>query len=80
MEERWTITKLPWNPLEQKQTAEANKVACRIAETYTISSINDLNALYYAVAISLCKTIPKGDKPKGDKVDSKEATLIKKVD
>eukprot|EP00957_Ditylum_brightwellii_P025513 1928628-Ditylum_brightwellii.AAC.1 len=64
--------------MEQKQTAEANKVACRIVETYSISTINNLSALYYAVAISLCKTIPKVDKPKGDKTDSKEATLLKK--
>eukprot|EP00957_Ditylum_brightwellii_P078978 6006306-Ditylum_brightwellii.AAC.1 len=59
---------------------EANKVACRIAETYSISTINNLNTLYYTVAITLCKTIPKGEKHNGEKTDSKEATLLKKVD
>eukprot|EP00957_Ditylum_brightwellii_P024724 1867844-Ditylum_brightwellii.AAC.1 len=80
VEDRPTITKLRWNPTEQKQTVDRGKVACMIIETYTISTINDLNALYYAVIITLCKTIPKGEKPKGDKADSKEATLLKKLD
>eukprot|EP00957_Ditylum_brightwellii_P034240 2596491-Ditylum_brightwellii.AAC.1 len=53
------IKKLNWNPKERKQTSEANDIACIIAEMYAISAINDLNDLYYAVAISLCQTVPE---------------------
>eukprot|EP00957_Ditylum_brightwellii_P200642 15295551-Ditylum_brightwellii.AAC.1 len=47
---------------------------------YAITTINDLNALYYTVAISLCHTVPEGDKPKRECSDTKEADLLKKVD
>eukprot|EP00957_Ditylum_brightwellii_P178740 13614740-Ditylum_brightwellii.AAC.1 len=60
LEQHPRIKKLNWNPKKRKRISEANDIACRITETYAIVTINNLNALYYAVVISLCHTAPGG--------------------
>eukprot|EP00957_Ditylum_brightwellii_P003400 257897-Ditylum_brightwellii.AAC.1 len=55
--------KLRWNAKSKQQTARANKEAGKIAEGLNISTIQDLNTLYYAVAITVSPPKPESDNP-----------------
>eukprot|EP00957_Ditylum_brightwellii_P138597 10563975-Ditylum_brightwellii.AAC.1 len=57
------IEKLRWNTKSKQQTACAKKEAGTIAEDLNISTIQDLNTLYYAVAITVNPPKPELDNP-----------------
>eukprot|EP00957_Ditylum_brightwellii_P092388 7034565-Ditylum_brightwellii.AAC.1 len=57
------IEKLRWNATSKQQTACAIKEAGKIADDLNISNIQDLNALYYAVAIMVSPPKLEADNP-----------------
>eukprot|EP00957_Ditylum_brightwellii_P152651 11619515-Ditylum_brightwellii.AAC.1 len=53
IDERPKIQHLPWTSKSRRTTSLANKAATDIAKSFNITSITDLNTLYFAVASSI---------------------------
>eukprot|EP00957_Ditylum_brightwellii_P145918 11111742-Ditylum_brightwellii.AAC.1 len=62
--ERRDIKPLRWTPNNRKQTRLAG-ISCNIiANKLDLTSLEDLGALYFAAALTICNAKPTGDKPK----------------
>jgi len=53
LEDRLKIPKLKWNKQTKRYTQCASQEAAKIAKQYNINTFEDLNALYYATAITV---------------------------
>eukprot|EP00957_Ditylum_brightwellii_P100136 7631050-Ditylum_brightwellii.AAC.1 len=56
--DRSEILPLPWTSSGRKQTLQTNNSAIIATKCFDITTIEELNALYYAVAVSVSKPHP----------------------